>query len=302
MSLIIDANMKLFAERMNITSSRMICNYGLSTVDEIIEAEAERGNSKAIKFAKEYYHSPEKLIKLFKLTDVENKFVLLHNMDDTPREKVLPYLDQQDLVMGLYFFTQDKLLEMLMEVDIEELVNVVKEAFPLDQIVMMFTEDDLAAFFMNENLERFDVIEQLKSMPPDVMKKFVEGVTGKPSEETNPMDLIKNIESLPTDKYRKFMSTIDPDVQRQLTYQLTKTKPEYLTLFSNETYVNMLNTLMKPDMVKPMIMLNKDSLVNMITELPSDLMSIVAAQIDTKDFAKFLQDGHMDLIEDSLMI
>lgn len=302
MSLIIDANMKLFAERMNITSSRMICNYGLSTVDEIIEAEAERGNSKAIKFAKEYYHSPEKLIKLFKLTDVENKFVLLHNMDDTTREKVLPYLDQQDLVMGLYFFTQDKLLEMLMEVDIEELVNVVKEAFPLDQIVMMFTEDDLAAFFMNENLERFDVIEQLKSMPPDVMKKFVEGVTGKPSEETNPMDLIKNIESLPTDKYRKFMSTIDPDVQRQLTYQLTKTKPEYLTLFSNETYVNMLNTLMKPDMVKPMIMLNKDSLVNMITELPSDLMSIVAAQIDTKDFAKFLQDGHMDLIEDSLMI
>ena len=302
MPLIIDANMKLFAERMNITSSRMICNYGLSTVDEIIEAEAERGNSKAIKFAKEYYHSPEKLIKLFKLTDVENKFVLLHNMDDTTREKVLPYLDQQDLVMGLYFFTQDKLLEMLMEVDIEELVNVVKEAFPLDQIVMMFTEDDLAAFFMNENLERFDVIEQLKSMPPDVMKKFVEGVTGKPSEETNPMDLIKNIESLPTDKYRKFMSTIDPDVQRQLTYQLTKTKPEYLTLFSNETYVNMLNTLMKPDMVKPMIMLNKDSLVNMITELPSDLMSIVAAQIDTKDFAKFLQDGHMDLIEDSLMI
>ena len=119
MSLIIDANMKLFAERMNITSSRMICNYGLSTVDEIIEAEAERGNSKAIKFAKEYYHSPEKLIKLFKLTDVENKFVLLHNMDDTTREKVLPYLDQQDLVMGLYFFTQDKLLEMLMEVDIE---------------------------------------------------------------------------------------------------------------------------------------------------------------------------------------
>ncbi len=302
MSLIIDANMKLFAERMNITSSRMIRDYGLSTVDEIIEAEAERGNSKAVKFAKEYYHSPEKLIKLFKLTDVENKFVLLHNMDDTTREKVLPYLDQQDLVMGLYFFTQDKLLEMLMEVDIEELVNVVKEAFPLDQIVMMFTEDDLAAFFMNENLERFDVIEQLKSMPPDVMKKFVEGVTGKPSEETNPMDLIKNIESLPTDKYRKFMSTIDPDVQRQLTYQLTKTKPEYLTLFSNETYVNMLNTLMKPDMVKPMIMLNKDSLVNMITELPSDLMSIVAAQIDTKDFAKFLQDGHMDLIEDSLMI
>lgn len=302
MSLIIDANMKLFAERMNITSSRMIRDYGLSTIDEIIEAEAEQGNSKAIKYAREYYHSPEKLIKLFKLTDVENKFVLLHNMDDTTREKVLPYLDQQDLVMGLYFFTQEKLLEMLMDVDIEELVNVVLEAFSLDQIVMMFTEDDLAGFFMNEDLEKYDVINQLESLPPDVMKKFVEGITGQPAEETDPSEIIKNIESLPTDKYRKFMASIDPDVQRQLTFQLTKTKPEYLTLFSNETYVNMLSTLFKPEMVKPMIMLEKESLVDMITELPSDLMSIVAAQIDTKDFAKFLQNGHMDLIEDSLMI
>lgn len=302
MSIVIDANMKLFAERMHITSSRMIRDYGLSTVDEIIEAEAARGNTHAVKHAREYYHSPEKLIKLFELTDVENKFVLLHKMDNSTREKVLPMLEQQDLVMGLYFFTQDKLLEMLMETNIEELVAVVKEAFPLEEIIMMFTEDDLAAFFMNEQLEKYDVIEQLKSMPPEVMQNFIEGVTGMPYDKTNPMDVIKSIEELPPDKYRKFMASIDPNVQRQLTFQLTKTNPDYLTLFSNETYVNMLNTLMKPDMIKPMIMLQKETLVNMVKELPADLMSIVAAQVDTKDFAKFLQKGHMDLIEDAWMI
>ena len=242
------------------------------------------------------------LIKLFKLTDVENKFVLMHKMDERTRLKVLPMLDQEDLVMGLYFFTQDKLLEMLMEVDIEELVRVVQAAFPLESIVMMFTEDDLTNFFMSDELERYDVMEQLKSLPPEIMQKFIEGVTGMPSEQTNASDLFASIDALPMDQYRKFMASIDPEVQRQLTFQLTKAKPEYLTLFSNETYCNMLNTLMKPEMVKPMIMLNKESLVNMITELPSDLMSIVAAQIDTHDLAKFLQDGHMDLIEDAWMI
>ena len=161
MSIVIDANMKLFAERMNITSSRMIREYGLSTVDEIIEAEAERGNTQAVKYAREIYHSPEKLIKIFKLTDIENKFVLLHNMDSKTREKILPMLNREELVMGLYFFTQEKLLAMLAEVDIEELVNVVKEAFPLEQIIMMFTEDDLANFFMHEELDRNDVIEQI---------------------------------------------------------------------------------------------------------------------------------------------
>ena len=302
MSLVIDANMKLFAERMNITSSRMIQDYGLKTVDEIIEAEAAQGNSQAVKFAQEMYNSPAKLIKIFKLTDVENKFVLLHNMNSETREKILPMLDSDDLVMGLYFFTQDKLLEMLEGVDIEELVNVVLGAFPLADIVSMFTEDDLAQFFQHDELERKDVIEQLKCMPPEVMIKFVEGVTGQPSEETDPMELINSIANLPMDQYRDFMSAIDPDVQRQLTFQLTKEKPEYLQLFENQTYINMLSTMMKPDMVKPMINLNKESLVTMITELPEDLMSIVAAQVDTQKFAEYILDGHTDLLESALMI
>ena len=139
-------------------------------------------------------------------------------------------------------------------------------------------------------------------MPPEVMIKFVEGVTGQPSEETNPMDLINSIANLPMDQYRDFMSAIDPDVQRQLTFQLTKEKPEYLQLFPNQTYINMLSTMMKPDMVKPMINLNKESLVTMISELPSDLMSIVAAQIDTQKFAEYILDGHTDLLEGALMI
>ena len=302
MSLVIDANMKLFAERMNITSSRMIQDYGLKTVDEIIEAEAAQGNSQAVKFAQEMYNSPAKLIKIFKLTDVENKFVLLHNMNSETREKILPMLNSDDLVMGLYFFTQDKLLEMLEGVDIEELVRVVLGAFPLADIVSMFTEDDLAQFFQHDELERKDVIEQLKCMPPEVMVKFVEGVTGQPSEETDPMELINSIANMPMDKYKDFMSAIDPDVQRQLTFQLTKEKPEYLQLFPNQTYINMLSTIMKPDMVKPMINLNKESLVTMITELPPDLMSIVAAQVDTQKFAEYILDGHTDLLEGALMI
>ena len=302
MSVVLDTNMKLFAERLNITSSRMIRDYGMSTVDEIIEAEAAQGNTQAVNYAREMYNSPSKLIKIFKLTDVENKFVILHNMDDKTRLQVLPLLDKEDLVMGMYFFTKEKLLSMLMEVDIEELVNVILGAFPLQEIVMMFTEDDLAAFFQNEKLEKYDVINQLKAMPPEVMKKFVEGVTGRPSDETNPLDLIKSIEQLPIDKYRDFMSAIDPDVQRQLTFQLTKQKPEYLQLFENETYVNMLSTLMKTEMVKPMIYLEKETMMEMVSILPDDLLSIVAAQVDTRAFAEFLLEGHTDVLEQALMI
>ena len=53
MAIVIDANMKFFAEKMHITSSRMIREYGLSNVDEIIEKEAERGNFAAVAYAKD---------------------------------------------------------------------------------------------------------------------------------------------------------------------------------------------------------------------------------------------------------
>lgn len=302
MALVIDANMMRFADRMNITSSRMVRDYGLATIEEIIEAEAERGNTQAVNCAREYYHSPEKLIKIFNLTDVENKFRLIKNMDSSTRNKLLPMLNHEDLVMGLYFFTQEKLLDMLMQVNIEELVNVVRDAFPLERIIMMFTEEDLMEFFMHDDLEKNVVMEQIKNLPPEILQKFIEGVTGRPMEETNSNDFIKNIEALPDDKFKKFMASIDPDVQRQLTFQLAKEDPKHLTFFKHESYVNMLSTLLKPEMVKPMIMLNKDSLVRMISELPEDLMSIVASQVDTMRFATLLQDGHMDILEKAWML
>lgn len=302
MTIVIDANMKLFADRMNITSSRMIQDYGLKSVEEIIEAEAEKGNMNAVRYAAEVFQSPAKLIKVFKLSDVENKFVILHKMDDITRQKVLPLLDQNDLVMGLYFFTQDKLLEMLSSVDIEELVNVILEAFPLQSIIDMLTEEDLAMFFQHQELDKNDVINEIKALPPEVMQKFIEGVTGMPSDKTNRDDFIKSIEQLPIDKYRDFMSSIDPDVQKQITFQLTKNKPEYLQLINPQAYIDMLGTMMKQDMVKPMIALSKDSLIGMNSILPPDLLSIVGAQVDTKQFAEFLIDGHLDILKEALMI
>lgn len=303
MSIVIDANMIMFAERMNISSSRMVQEYGLKTVDEIIEAEAAQGNTQAVNFAKEMYHSPEKLMKIFRLADVENKFVLLHKMDTFTRQKILPLMEPEDLLMGLYFFTQDKLLEMLHDVDIEELVNVILEAFPFQQIIEMLPEEAMAQFFHEKELDKYVIANELNNLPPEVMIKFIEGLTGQPySKVEDPQGIIDGIIALPEDKFRDFVSMIDPDVQRQLVFQITKKDEKYMQLFKSDTYIDMLSTLMKPDMVKPMIALEKESLVDMISILPDDLMSIVASQIDTKVFTEFLMHGHLDMLEDALMI
>ena len=281
----------------------MARDYGLKTIDEIIESEAAQGNTHAVNYAREMFDSPDKLIKIFRLTDVENKFVLLQSMDAATRQEVLPLLEKDDLVMGLYFFNQDKLLEMLKEVDQEELIHVIQDAFPLQQIVLLIPEEDLAEFFKSSELDKYIIENELKSMPPEMTSRFIEGITGLPMEKVeNPEGIIDGIVSLPDDKFKEFISQIDPEVQRQLVFQITKKDDKYLELFSSDVYINMLNTLMKNDMIPSMIALEKESLVDMVSRLPDDLMSIVASQVDTGEFAKFLIKGHTDLLEKAWMI
>ena len=304
MSIVIDANMTMFAERLHISSSRMVEEYGLKTIDEIIEAEAAQGNTAAVSYAQEIYNSPEKLIKIFRLADVENKFVLIKNMDSRTREDILPMLEPEDLVMGLYFFNKDSLLKMLSEVDSEELVNVVLDALPFQDIIKLIPEEDLAEFFQSKDIDKYVIENEFKNMPHEVMQKFIEGLTGMAyGKVEDPEGIIKDIINLPEDKFRNFMSQIDPDVQRQLVFQITKKDEKYLQIFSNEMYVEMLdNQLMKNEIVPSMIMLKKESLVNMITVLPEDLMSVVASQIDTEKFVNYLMQGHLDLLKDAWMM
>ncbi len=304
MSIVIDANMTMFAERLHISSSRMVEEYGLKTIDEIIEAEAAQGNTAAVSYAQEIYNSPEKLIKIFRLADVENKFVLIKNMDSRTREDILPMLEPEDLVMGLYFFNKDSLLKMLSEVDSEELVNVVLDALPFQDIIKLIPEEDLAEFFQSKDIDKYVIENEFKNMPHEVMQKFIEGLTGMAyGKVDDPEGIIKDIINLPEDKFRNFMSQIDPDVQRQLVFQITKKDEKYLQIFSNEMYVEMLdNQLMKNEIVPSMIMLQKESLVNMITVLPEDLMSVVASQIDTEKFVNYLMQGHLDLLKDAWMM
>ncbi len=302
MSLIIDANMKLFADRIGITSSRMIEDYGLSTIDEIIEAETEKGNAAAYNYAIEIGESPAKLIQTLQLHSTENRFRILNSMNPVDLKYILPLLSEEDLVMGLSFFKQDYILKMLENVSVYELANSALEFFPLEELLKMFDEEDYAMFFMNDELEKEVVMEQIRSLPEDIMQIFIESVTGQPQEDVDANELMTNIESLDDDKFKKFTAALPIEVQMQLAYQLIIDDRERLLMFQPESYIKVLGKLQKPDMIKSLIGLNKYSLIMMNAELPRDLMAVVGAQADATDFARFIQKNGKSIIGKALMI
>ena len=97
-------------------------------------------------------------------------------------------------------------------------------------------------------------------------------------------------------------SPLSSGATRNLIAMMSKKEPEILQLFDAKNYTKSLAMLQKPDMMKGTVALEPETMIEMLGELPKELLAIVATQVDTKEFAKFLMDGHLEFLEKAWMI
>ena len=296
MSVSLDSNIVYLKDRLNINTGRS-GNYADKSVDEIITEEAKQGNQTAVNYKRELFGNVDELIEGFKLNNPSNKYDVINAMSGEQLEKLLPLLESEDLVLGLNFFTQDKLLKMFDQVPSEEAANVALQVYSLEQIISMIPMEQLEKFFYSDDVEKGQVIKQLTQMPTEMLIQMVESFTGEPAEETDSMALIQSIATLPEKQYKETMANMDPAVQCQVIYQMAHEDKKILEVFDTSAYTPMMQRQQKPDMVKSMIGLSDESLQGMISELPKDLFAIVATQVDTKELAKFLMSDCQNVIE-----
>lgn len=295
MTVSLDTNIVYLKDRLNINTARMN-SYADKSVDEIIKEEAKQGNQTAVDYRRELFGNSDELIQGFKLGDPGNKYNIIRAMSDEQLEKLLPLLSAEDMVLGLNFFTQEKLLKMFNDVTPAEAVNVALGVFSLDQIILLMPQEQLEQFFYSDDVEKEQVIKQLTQMPNEMLIQMVESITGEPADKTDSMALIQAIANFPDKMYKETMANMDPLVQGQVVFQMANEDKKILELFDNSVYTMMLQRLQKPDMVKSMIGLEKESLQGMIAELPADLFAIVATQIDTDELAKFMMTECKDVL------
>ena len=201
------------------------------------------------------------------------------------------------MVIGLNFFTQEKLEQMLGKVSVAESANVAIEAFPMEQLIKMIPEEELEQFFMSSEVRKNDVTAQLSNLDPELLIQMTEGMTGQAADSNDVSKLLAQISSLPDKQFKETMASMEPEIQQNIIFQMANEDKDTLLNFSNQTFTNMVSKLQKPDMVKSMIALDSESLQIMTKQLPEDLFSIVATQVDTKQLAKLLIDRCPDVLE-----
>lgn len=291
----LNTDMYLLASRLNISTAK-IEKYGSKSIDEIVQAEALQGNTQAQTNLSQIFSSPAELVKVFKLADPNNRFAILSNMNQRDLTDILPLLEAEDLVIGLNFFTKDKLMELVGKIPKEQLVKYVSQMFSPEQIMQLMPEENIDKVLKSPDMDKGLVLKYLKTLKPEILAQMVEAATGKPAKSTDPDEMIKQIGGLSADKYNDALTSIPPQNKRFFVLQMIKEQPKILEMFDAEGYVKIINRKEKPDLVKSASAIEPDQLVKMIGQLPQDLLSIVVTQIDPSKFADVLIKNFKDIL------
>ena len=302
MSLVIDSNLEYLQNILHISKVTFEEKYANMSVDEIIEAEAASGNQQAIELAQELTTNTSLVMELFDLADTNNKYMILRELTAQQLEVFLPEMEEKDLLQGLFFFTQDKLMKMLEELPPEQLVNTAFELFSQEEIVQLMPEEQLDKFLTSTDIDKNKILKHMQSIPPEYVAQVLEQITGESHENMDSIDLSKEFGQLNPLEYQDALKAFQPTQKQQLVLSLGKEHNEWFQLFDAHAYTTIMNReKQQPEIVKAMSVIEPEYIQNMIKELPNDLLSIVITQMDTEKFAEILMDRFPEVIAEIIM-
>lgn len=272
-----------------------IPQYANKDLEEIMEIEAEQGNDKAKNYEK-ILSDPDKLYEIFKLANVENKYIILQNMSEDDLDNLLPLLKQEDLVKGLNFFTEEKLMTMCEELPIEALADMILEKFNLGDVLSLMQEDSMDEFINQPDVERKYSMQYFESLDGETFKKMAVKYLGPEFEQKSQKEGLEYLNDLNDSKYNQFLLSFDRNDKMNLIGNICSQEEDFVYLFRNEDMVAPMGLLQKEDKIKTMSSLDKEFVLPMIEELPLDLTQIVLTQIDSRELSEVLARDFQDIL------
>lgn len=302
MSLVIDSNLEYLQNILHISNVTFQEKYADMSVDEILEAEAAAGNQYAIELAKELTSNTSLVMELFDLADTENKYMILRELTSQQLQEFLPEMEEKDLLQGLFFFTQDKLMKLLEELPAEQLVNTVFEMFSQEEVVKFMPDEQLDKFLTSTDIDKNKILKHMQSIPEEYVAQVLEQITGESHENMKSYDLSKEFGELNPLQYKDALMAFQPTQKQQLVLSLGKEHEEWFQLFDADAYTKIINReKQQPEVVKAMSVIEPEYIQNMLKELPNDLLSLVITQMDTKQFTEMLMEQFPEVIAEIIM-
>ncbi|MBQ2611598.1 hypothetical protein IJF81_04320 [bacterium] len=285
-------------QRLGIPPEKIQMQYANMTAEEILKAEASQGNQAAIELATKVLNDTKFVIELFELADPENKLIILKQMNERELVEYLPLMEKDDLLQGLFFFSQDQLMKLLQELPPEQLVDVVLELFSKEQIVSYMPEKQLDKILTDDNTDKVRILENMKFIQKEYLYQMLESVTGEEiAPDTSSSKLLQKISKLNDADFKNGLRNLKVPAKQDLTVLMIRENQSLMEKFDPSAYTNIINDhKFQPDVVKAMHVVEKEEIIKMVEKLPKDMLSIVITQMDTEQFAKIVMAKNPEIL------
>ncbi len=292
----LNADNALLNKYFGISYAKIYTNYANKDFEEIMRLEASEGNKKAENY-ESILSEPRKILEIFNLSSLENKFIILQNLNEDDLDSLLPLLNNDQLCMGLDFFTDDKLLAMTKELPIEVLVGMIFEKFQLTDVLDLMEDSAMDTFLKESQVKREYMQSYFESMKETELQGLMQRTKKESYDDKSKEDILSEMSQMKNNEYQSFVTSFGKKDTMNLICGVCEQDEDLLLLFRPDDLVEPMNLLMKGDKIKMLNGLDQEFLIPMVQELPIDLTQIVLTQIDPMDFAKTLSSDYMDALK-----
>lgn len=291
----LDLDLSYLSKYYNIGTNALLGEYRDKSITQIMQLEAAQGNRSAAEFLMRITSDPQELAEVFQLMNPKNRYLILMNMNEEDLMKVMSFLDTEQLVLGLSIFSHDALCELMMNLPPESLATVVLEKMNPQKFLKSIPEKYLDEFLSSDKIDRNLMMKAMEDIDENQLQKMMETVTGQSCYDDS-STILQQMSSFSDDDFMRAVNCFEPEGKQQLITNLLQEKPELFEEFSAEAMVHPFTVMEKGDILKSLTALEPQEFMPMIEELPQDIMSLVATQIDPKMFAELLCNDFKDII------
>ena len=269
--------------------------YRNKSITEIMEIEAEQGNYKAAEYLMKILSDPDELLKLFNLVEPKNRYLILQHMNKEDLMNIMPFMQPEQLVLGISVFNPDMIINLMMLLKPESLAKVVLNTMSPEKFLSKLPEEFMNEFLMSDKLDKNILLKSMENVDEIQLQKMMENISGQPCYDSSDK-IISQLSSMDDDNFKSAILSFEPEGKRQLIYNSLRQKPELFQLFSPEAMVFPFRTMQKDDILKSLLVLETNEFMPMLQQMPQDILSLVATQIDPETFSEILCRDFADVI------
>ena len=306
----IETNLALICSAINVNYVKMINEYSGMTIEQIVTKERSEGNTLADNFTLDILNNPEKLVEFIKLYNPDNKFAILSHMNENDLMDMLPLLEDEDLIMGLNFFTQEQLFNFVAELPPDQAANLALQMFSPEHLMCLMPNEALDDVIGKRELKQMRGLELacVATLPPEIKAQMIEAVTGEipggvkgvnlaGEYEFDDEMLMKQITEFDKDVFQESLHAIPHGHKQLFMLGMVTEEPGIWGLFDSQYFSDIIAARKKKDdIIESAFVIEKPQLVQMNALLPKELMSVVLTQIKSGLFAEVLQQNFRDVL------